>query len=156
MAPTKYGVPIQTTDAELNRIKRILVEKLKPCDAIQPCLCHIDIQLKNILVDGDTITLIDWDDARSFPAVVDIARLTLLIELGYDHEKAEDKEKAEIYKKAFLDHYQSEDGLQFYKELEPALHVWHGLVLLNFCSGKAHFGKIKTILDEKMNCLRGG
>ena len=137
------------TDDELNTIKRILVQKLKPCDNIQPCLCHIDIQLKNILVDGDNITLIDWDDARSFPAIVDIARLTLLIEL-----EADDIEKAEIYKEAFISNYKYDDELKIYYELEPALHVWHGLVILNFFNGsKPQFNKTKAIIDEKLKLL---
>jgi len=141
------------TDAELNEPKRNLVEKLRPCDEIQPCLCHIDIQLKNTLVYDDTVALIDWDDARAFPAIVDIARLTLLIELAYDNEEPEIKEKAEAYKKAFLDNYQFDD-VKIYKELEPALHVWHGLVLLNFCAGEPQFGKIKANLDEKIKRLQ--
>ena len=139
------------TDAQLHALKRLLLEKLRPCDDMQPCLCHIDLQLKNTLVDGDTITLIDWDDARSFPALVDIARLTLLIELAYDNEKPENREKAEIYKRAFLDNYRSDDVIQVYRELEPALHVWHGLVLLNFCAGGTpQFDKIKRALGEKV------
>jgi len=139
------------SDARLDELKHILVEKLRPCVDIRPCLCHMDIQLKNTLVHDGDVTLIDWDDARSFPAIVDIARLVLLIELAYDNEKPEDKTKAEAYKKAFLDHYEPE----LYRELEPALHVWHGLVLLNFCPGAAQFGKIKAVLDEKIKFLTG-
>ncbi|GHT53166.1 hypothetical protein FACS1894106_3610 [Spirochaetia bacterium] len=139
------------TDAELNVIKHTLIEILKPCDEIQPCLCHIDIQLKNIVINNGSITLIDWDDARSFPAIVDIARLTLLMELAYDNEQAEDKEKVAVYKKTFFDNYKSDGGLEIYKKLEPALHVWHGLVLLNFCAnGSLQFYKIKANIDEKM------
>lgn len=142
------------TKAELDKIKRTLVERLRPCDDIPPCLCHIDIQLKNIVADGERITLIDWDDARSFPAAVDIARLTLLIELAYDSEEAEDTEKAEAYKKAFLGSAMPEDELKAYRQLEPALHAWHGLVLLNFCAGGSpQFSKIKTALDEKIRQL---
>ena len=143
------------SDAELSRIKRVLVEKLRPCDEMQPCLCHIDIQLKNILINDGNITLIDWDDARAFPGIVDIARLTLLIELAYDNVKPENPERAATYKRAFLDHYKSDDGLKTYRELEPALHVWHGLVLLNFCAAQTpQFGKIKSALDEKIERLR--
>lgn len=92
--------------------------------------------------------MIDWDDARSFPAVVDIARLILLIEL------ANDNEKAEIYKKAFFDHYKSDDGFEIYKKLEPALQAWHGLVILNFFTGeKPQFDKIKAIVDEKLKLV---
>ena len=141
-------------DTQLHELKRILIEKLKPCDDIQPCLCHNDVQLKNTLVDGGSLTLIDWDDARSFPAIVDIARLTLLMELAFDDEKAESKEGAQIYRNAFLDNYKFDDEGKIYKELEPALHVWHGLVLLNFCAKKApQFKKIKAALDEKIELL---
>jgi len=114
----------------------------------------MDLQLKNMLVDGDDIALIDWDDARSFPAVVDIARLTLLIELAYDNEEPENQERAEMYKRAFLDHYKSDGVIKIYRELESALHVWHGLVLLNFCAADTpQFSKIKTVLDEKIKLL---
>jgi len=143
------------SDAKLEKIKRILIEKLQPCDEMQPCLCHIDIQPKNILVNGNNITLIDWDDARSFPAIVDIARLTLLIALAYDNEKAENKARAEMCRRAFLGNYRNADELKLFEELEPALHVWHGLVLLNFCVGAAQFGKIKTALDEKIKFVTG-
>ena len=111
--------------------------------------------MKNTLVNGDDIALIDWDDARSFPSAVDIARLTLLIELAYDNEKAEDKETAEIYKKAFWDNYKSDDVLEIYNKLEGALHVWHGLILLNFCAGEPQFNKIKAVLDEKIKLFVG-
>jgi len=142
------------TSEKLDQIKRTLVEKLKPCDKMQPCLCHIDISLKNMLIDNDNLTLIDWDDARSFPAIVDIARLTLLIELAYDNEKAEDIKKAGVYKKAFIDHYKSDDGFKRYNELESALHAWHGLVMLNFCNrDKPQFGKIKAMVDEKLKLI---
>jgi len=142
------------SDEELNRIKYVLVERLKSCDNIQPCLCHNDIQLKNILVNSKDVILIDWDDARSFPAVVDIARLTLLIELANDNEKAEDIENVEVYRKAFIDNYYFSDGISVYNELESALHIWHGLVILNFCdSSKAQFYKTKTIIDNKLKSL---
>ena len=142
------------TDAQLEGLKRVLIERLRPCDDIEPCLCHNDIQLKNMLIDGGGIALIDWDDARAFPAVVDIARLTLLMELAYDNERPEDKRKAGMYRRAFLDNYTFDDGGKIYRELEPALHVWHGLVLLNFCSAKKpQFGKIKTMLDQKIELL---
>jgi aminoglycoside phosphotransferase (APT) family kinase protein len=149
-----YNINNAYTDKELAGIKRVLIEKLQPCDVIQPCLCHMDIQLKNLLVSGDSITLIDWDDSRSFPAVVDIARLTLLIELAYDNEHVEDYKRADIFKKAFLDNYKSDDVLKTYHELESALHVWHGLILLNFWKyDKPQFGKIKARVDKKIKLL---
>ena len=139
------------TNAELSKIKSILIERLKPCDEMQPCLCHFDVQPKNILAHGDCITLIDWDDARSFPAVVDIARLTLLIELAYDNEKAEESEKTIIYRKAFLDYYSTDYGLRSYYDYEILLHVWHGLVLLNYCRDDIpQFDKIKAVVDKKI------
>ena len=142
------------TQAELEALKRILAERLRPCDDIEACLCHNDIQPKNILVNGNSITLIDWDDARAFPAIVDIARLTLLMELAYDNEQPEDKRKAGMYRRAFLDHYKFDDGGKIYRELGPALHVWHGLVLLNFCAeGTPQFEKIRTVIDEKIGLL---
>ena len=139
---------------ELNEIKRILVNKLKPCDDIQPCLCHLDIQLKNLIVDGENITLIDWDDARAFPAVVDIARLTLMIELAYDNDVVENADNVKIYKKAFFRNYASDDWLKLYNNHELALHVWHGLILLNFCDihTKQH-KKLHTHIDNKLNLL---
>jgi len=143
------------TAEELNKIKHILIEKLKPLDNILPCLSHIDIQLKNIIIDNDNITLIDWDDARSFPMIVDIARLTLLIELNYDNEQAENERRAEIFKKAYLNNYESDDGLYSYKKFETALHVWHGLIILNYCDDSTpQYYKIKTIVDEKLKKLK--
>jgi len=142
------------TNIELDSIKKKLLEALKPCDSIQPCLCHVDLQPKNTLVVDDCITLIDWDDARSFPAIIDIARLTLLIELAYDSVVTEDIEKANNYKNAFLNNYPFKSRLSLYHELEPALHVWHGLVILNFCMGDIqHISKIKTAIDDKLKLM---
>jgi len=143
------------SEDELAKIKQSLIKKLEPCDSINPCLCHNDIQLKNTIVDGADITLIDWDDARSFPAIVDITRLTLLIELAYDNEEAEDVEKAKMYKRAFFSSYKSEDGFKAYNELELALHIWHGLVILNYCDpATPQFSKVKKAVDTKLSQLR--
>jgi len=142
------------TENELHRIKCMLLKELATCDNMESCLCHIDLQLKNTIIHENNITLIDWDDARSFPAIVDIARLTLLIELAYDNEDEEDAEKAELYKKAFFDNYSSEDGLKAYNDLETALHIWHGLIILNFCDPAVpQFAKVKNAIDKKLAYL---
>jgi hypothetical protein len=140
---------------ELDKIKHTLIDRLGHCDMIQPCLCHIDVQLKNILVNRDSVILIDWDDARSFPAIVDVARLTLLIELAYDSEKAEEIERAEVYKNAFFNSYKLGGEITMYDDLEPALHAWHGLIILNFLAGnKPQTKKVTAVINRKLELLK--
>jgi len=42
---------------------------LKPCDALPATICHIDLAKKNIILDGDNLTLIDWDCVYALPWV---------------------------------------------------------------------------------------
>jgi thiamine kinase-like enzyme len=141
-----YEISKVYSNDELDKLKRVIIEKLQPYDKIKPSLCHMDVQMKNIIVNDDNITLIDWDDARSFPWVVDVARLLLMIELENDTN-------IDLYKTAFLNNYISSD-LSVYKELELVLQVWHGLIILNFFTGGiTRFNKIKNIIDEKIKLL---
>jgi len=150
----KHSVYDIYTSNEIESVQRSLINSLKPCDNIQPCLCHIDIQPKNVIVHNGGATLIDWDDARSFPAIVDIARLTLLIELDFDNENSAEKQRSEMLKSAFLNNYGNAETIMAYHKHETALHVWHGLILLNFCKPNTpQFHKIKTSTDAKLRLL---
>jgi len=150
----KHNIADAYSYYELRKLKSTLISELSPLNDIQPCLCHMDIQLKNVIVYNENLTLIDWDDARSFPAVTDLARFTLLIELAFDDENPEDPERIKLFKQAFLDSYYSDGGIDLYLKFEALLHLWHGLVILNFCNpGTPQFFKTKKIVDEKIKLL---
>lgn len=99
------------SETEVEAIERELVKRLKKCDFIPSVLCHGDLSLKNILVCGDDITLIDWDDSYALCWIADIAYLTLWMKRTYGKD-------AEIYRQAFLDSYQTEYDKNLFYEAE--------------------------------------
>jgi Ser/Thr protein kinase RdoA (MazF antagonist) len=102
---------------------------------------------KNILVDSDGITLIDWDDAQSLCWVADIARLTLWMKLNYGSDLAS------TYRNAFLGHYDTEHDINAFYEIEDILHVWYALDYLTFFTGGLVAEKLKSLLREaRKNC----
>ena len=114
------------------------------CDVVPSVLNHGDLSKKNMLVHSDEITLIDWDDAHSLCWMDDIALLTLLMKLEYGSETAG------IYRKVFLDSYESEHDKKLFRECEDILHVRHGLEHLNFYAGKPQFETIKRAFLESL------
>lgn len=110
---------------ELEAIWYEIYQRLKICDTYPPVLCHTDLSDKNILVNKDNITLIDWDDAYSLCWIADIACLTLWMKQEYGGN-------AEVYKTAFLDNYRTEYDMNVFYKTENLLHVRYGLENLNY------------------------
>ena len=129
-------------DDELEAIGREIRQRLEVCDKFPSVLCHGDLSAKNILVNANEITLIDWDDAQSLCWMADIARLTLWMKLEYDD--------AETYRYAFLENYQTEYGKDIFYELEETLHVWFGLGYLSYFHGRSQerYEKMKAIMRK--------
>jgi len=128
------------TKAELEAIGHKMYENMKFCDKYPSVICHGDLSAKNILVNSDNITLIDWDDVHSLCWMADIARLTLWMKLEYD------KDNANIYRKTFIDNYKTEYDKNDYYKMENTLHIWYGFDNLNYFFGKPQYEKIKNIL----------
>ncbi len=132
-------------NSEAESLESEIVTRLKICDSSPSVLCHGDLSLKNVLVSRDDITLIDWDDAYALCWAADIANLTLWMKRTY-------RSDAEIYRKAFLDRYQTDDDINLFYQTEDILHVRYGLDLLNFFSGNPNYHGVveatKTILRE--------
>ncbi len=133
---------------KLDTIRENLYIKLKDCDRYPPVICHGDLSTKNILVYSDEIVLIDWDDTQSLCWMADIARLTFWMKLNYDSETAD------IYRKAFLDCYDTSYDKNDFNELEDYLHVWYGLDYLNFSVATPNYQHqyetIKAILKKSL------
>lgn len=135
------------SESEIKSLEAEIVTRLKICDSSPSVLCHGDLSLKNVLVSGDDITLIDWDDAYALCWVADIANLTLWMRRAYGSD-------AEIYKKAFLDRYQTDGDINLFYQTEDILHVRYGLDMFNFFSGNPNYHDVveatKTILRESL------
>ena len=134
---------IDASDFEI--IKEELKQRLKPCDKIPPVLCHYDIRPKNVLVNLSDITFIDWDEARSLCWMADVAFFTLWAKIEYGDDLAN------IYRKAFLDKYETEYDKAIFYELEDILHVRHCLDFLTFFAGKPQYENTKMILKKLIN-----
>jgi thiamine kinase-like enzyme len=133
---------------KLKVIRQELYTRLAVCDRFPPVLCHGDLSTKNILVNYDKITLIDWDDAHSLCWMADVARLTLWMKLNYDNDTAD------ACRKTFLNCYETEYDMNVFSGMEDTLHVWYGLDYLNFFAGKPQYENMKVILQESINKCR--
>lgn len=129
---------------DFEKIGQAIREKTKICDMAPPVLCHGDLTSKNMLVDAGEITLIDWDDVHSLCWIDDVARLTLLLKLEYGDRAAA------VYRKAFFDHYETEQDKSLFYEVEDILQVRLELDLLYCFAGKPQFRVIKRELGQSL------
>lgn len=133
---------------KLETIRQELHKRLIVCDQFPSVLCHGDLSTKNILVHSDEIVLIDWDDTQSLCWMADIARLTFWMKLNYDGETAD------IYRKVFLDRYETEYDKNIFYEIEDSLHVWYSLDYLNFSVGNPQYQyqyeNVKSIVQNSL------
>lgn len=130
---------------DFETIAREICRQTKICDGVPPVLNHGDLSTKNMLVHAGEITLIDWDDAHSLCWMNDIALLTWLIKLEYSDDMAG------LYRKAFMDSYETEHDKSLFRQAEDILHVRHGLEHLVFFAGKPPFERVKTRLLESLD-----
>ena len=135
-------------DSEFETAAKQIRKRLEPCDKFPSVLCHGDLSAKNILVNNNDITLIDWDDAQSLCWMADAARLTFWMKLEYG-------DTAAVYRKTFLDSYETAHGKDAYYELEDILHVWYGIEYCGWFYGKSQHQheKTKALLRKSLkNC----
>lgn len=121
-----------------------MCEELAVCDGLPAVLCHGDLSLKNIIINQEEITLIDWDDAYSLCCLDDVARLTLWMSLNYG------KSMAAGFRNAFLEHYESECDGRLFEKVESILHIWHGIDGMNYFFGKPQYDRLKEIVRESL------
>jgi thiamine kinase-like enzyme len=129
--------------AEIEAIWNQIYQRLKVCDQYPPVLCHTDLSTKNVLINEDNITLIDWDDAYSLCWVADIAHLTLWMKYEYGSNE-------EVYRSAFLDKYITEYDMNIFHETEDWLHVRYGLENLNYFIGTPQYDSCKVIQKDSL------
>jgi len=109
-------------------------EALKPCDALPPTICHIDLAKKNVIIGGGDITLIDWDSVYALPWVCEIARLKIIMRQSYPRDAADE------LLRVFLDNYTPPHGdMEIYFAHENALYAWFALMSANSSAGKPGF-----------------
>jgi len=109
-------------------------ETLKPCDILPSTICHIDLAKKNIIIDGNSLTLIDWDCVYALPWVCEIARLKVLMRQRYPRDTADE------LLQVFLDNYTPPHGdMEIYLANENALYAWFALMSVNSVVGKPDF-----------------
>ncbi|MDR3149433.1 MAG: aminoglycoside phosphotransferase family protein [Oscillospiraceae bacterium] len=121
-------------ESALNALMLKFEEALKPCDIIPSTICHIDLAKKNIIIDDNNLTLVDWDCAYALPWVCEIARLKVLMRQSYPQDTAD--ELLQI----FIDNYTPPQGdMEIYLTNENALYAWFALMSVNSVVGKPDF-----------------
>jgi len=121
-------------ESTLNALMLQYEEALKPCDVLPSTICHIDLAKKNIIINGDSLTLIDWDCVYALPWVCEIARLKLLMCQRYPQNTADE------LLQVFLDNYTPPHGdMEIYFAHENALYAWFSLMSVNSVFGKPDF-----------------
>jgi Ser/Thr protein kinase RdoA (MazF antagonist) len=128
---------------EVETIWSEIYQGLKACDKYPPVLCHTDLSTKNVLINENRLTLIDWDDAYALCWVADIAHLTLWMKHEYGNNAA-------VYRKAFLDNYKTEHDMKVFYEVEDLLHVRYCLENINYFIGTPQYDSFKTILKDSL------
>lgn len=84
---------------------------------LSPCLCHGDLSMRNVIIENNNLSLIDWDDAMAYPAYADIARMTF--DMRYIHDKDHNQ-----YKSSFLNTYLENNEMATYLEFEKLYHIF--------------------------------
>ena len=121
-------------ETALNALMLRFEEALKPCDVIPSTICHIDLAKKNIILDGDKLTLIDWDCVYALPWVCELARLKVLMRQRYPQDTADE------FMKVFLGSYTPPNGdMYIYFRYENVLYAWFALMAVNSVVGKSDF-----------------
>jgi Ser/Thr protein kinase RdoA (MazF antagonist) len=134
----------------LSKVRRRLIEMLKPCDAAAPSLCHGDPTTKNAIYGGGRLTLIDYDDAHALPAVTDLARMVYSITVHYDEESVDTAVNT------VLGSYPCAETLNVYFEHELPLKLWFALDFHNFYVGnkiERHISRTKAMLDKLLKSV---
>lgn len=132
---------------DFETIAKKIRERLEQYDNLPPVLNHGDLSTKNIMVDKNNITLIDWDDAHALPWIADLARLTLWMKLYFSEPDAAE------YKNAFISNYQIQYDKDLFSEYEDILHIWYCLDFLTFFVSGEMCEKVKALLQMcRMKC----
>lgn len=114
------------TEAELQELKKVLLNTLKCFDDLPSVLCHGDLSKKNVIVqENGELVLIDWDDAMSYNWMADIARFTFWMKMNYSEQDYS------LFRNAFLDSYNGYRKDEF-ADFEKAFHIYISLDFLNF------------------------
>jgi len=123
-------------------------EALKSCDILPSTICHIDLDKKNIILDGENLILIDWDSAYALPWVCDVALLKLILHWRYSDDTA-----IELLQ-VFLDNYTPPYGdLEIYLAHEKILYAWFALMMVNSVVGKPDYEKRLCMFQSALAAL---
>lgn len=107
----RMSTRLEAVDALVPQEKAHLL-KLMNALADGQAVCHMDFHPFNVLVDGETYTVIDWIDAVSGPPAADVARSALLIRMaGLMSDDDAFKQIAEQFEAAYLSHYLGQSTL---------------------------------------------
>jgi Ser/Thr protein kinase RdoA (MazF antagonist) len=107
------------------------------------------MSLKNIMVYGDELTVIDWDDARALPWICDVARFVIWLKQCYSEEKAMH------FKTLFFENYTDINVRNLYERAEPYLEHYYILdyMIWRYGVDKNAYEKDKLIFDKVLMTL---
>ena len=95
-----------------------------------PCLCHGDLSLRNAIIDGEKLVLIDYDDASALPALADIARMT------FDMREYVESPKWRV---SFLNSYfENNEQIKEFEKFEKTYHIYCAIDWMDFAISKNH------------------
>jgi thiamine kinase-like enzyme len=128
----------------LGNMKSLFFDGLNKFDNLPSVLCHGDLSTKNVIIstNGD-LALIDWDDAMSYNWMADISRLTFWMKMNYSEKNYG------IFKKSFLEHYDTIYRKSEFEEFEKNFHIYIAMDCLSFYM---EIGD-KAMQDKTMNYL---
>ena len=135
------------TDDKLNRIITVFKSTFGNT-AYGACLCHGDLSLRNVIIDGDRLVLIDYDDAMAFPAYSDIARLTFDIRV-YEH--------SDQWRESFLrTYFDDQTQIRQFEKFERIYHIYCAIDWMDFAIKMNYdYDELNEYLTELIdNCAR--
>ncbi|MCL2109002.1 MAG: aminoglycoside phosphotransferase family protein [Oscillospiraceae bacterium] len=140
------------SEETLDKLMLKFEETLKPCDALPPTICHIDLAKKNIIIDDENnLTLIDWDCVYALPWVCEISRLKLLLHQRYPRKTADE------LLQVFIENYTPSHGeIDIYFAHENVLYAWFALMSVNGVVGKPEFEQQQSEFQAALAKLNWG
>lgn len=130
------------SENKIDKYINIILNNLNECSDLPFVLCHNDISENNVMLKGNDIVLIDWDNAISNNWILDFANMTYWLHLRYN------REDYERYRNIFINEYSIKYDLNKLFVIEQTYHLFQCLKLLSYYYDESNIAKIRLHLLE--------